>query len=105
MTEQEALALKPGDRVEAKMGDTWRHCKVLHVLSFNDGSFHTMLVRRIGLQRNGREFTPIYKWNLKQLRPVGANYAQQVYADWLEQEGYPEAAAALRKRFPLADGV
>lgn len=30
--------------------------------------------------------------------PLSAN----VYADWLEENNYPEAAAALRKAFPLS---
>jgi hypothetical protein len=107
MTEEEALALNPGDRVEVKVDGKWATATVLKSgtgdLRFRGQTWVSM--RRVGLTHSGRPFNRIVRhgWELKHVRlvrrldPLTAN----VYADWLDDRGQHEAARMLREAFPL----
>lgn len=123
MTEQEALALRPGDRVEARyLPDEWALVRVVAVevvtvewlalhQRFLDrvriGDLRYVVVRRDSLMRTakGRPLQyPMVNRAPRNLRPCPDPVAANVYSDWLWENGHYEAAAALRKRFPLATG-
>ena len=110
MTDIEALALKPGDRVEAQLDGVWRLC-VIETVEMRYMQ-HPPLVfyryRRIGKTRRGHRFPLNQVWHGESVLvrrvphhdPVTAN----VFADFLEDHGEVIAANLLRKTFPLADG-
>lgn len=122
MTEQEALALKPGDRVEAYYYDTGLRVAVVvrvYIVEERDyatvrgirglydgckvGDFYSCRVRPLGRTARGGAYPSTIRF-ADELRRSHDPIAANVYADWLEESGYLEAAAALRKRFPLATG-
>lgn len=106
MTNAEALALKPGDRVEVKdlHGRKWFPATVRRAFPEAIGRFLVSVlpdgVTRTGRRRPWRSVQP------RRLRPAPHldPFLGNVFSDWLEEHGYTEAASALRKAFPLADG-
>jgi hypothetical protein len=121
MTEEEALDLEPGDEVEVLLRGGpgrghWAPARVLYTRDFRglkglpSARQHVCVRVRAapgtptppGVRiTNHRSFeSPRVRLPLTRLDPVPAN----VYADFLEEHGHAEAAALLRKAFPLADG-
>lgn len=124
MTEDEALKLKPGNRVEMKSGKSgWRIATVVKVVLWDQagidsafrhwtngppafikvGSVRSVAVRSVCLTTAGRKSPVIYK-NLLRLRPYNSPFdpiTGNVFADWLEEHDFLDAANALRKAFPL----
>lgn len=118
MTVDECKALKPGDRVEAKFGyNEWRVVVVTRVLlaDQNGGywAWNRAMRREVTLKAGDLRWVeckthrpaggraPEVRRTPAQLRPVPDLLRAHVYADWLDENGFPEAALALRKRFPL----
>jgi hypothetical protein len=111
MTEEEARALKPGDRVE--IGDRRLFCpglpRAARVTGFaaNERGELCVRIRRDGPSGDGltpsgkvrqpEVFHHSYLRRLPALPPIPAN----VYADWLDEQGEHRAAALLREAFPL----
>jgi hypothetical protein len=89
--------IKPGDTVTAFISGEERECVVLRML-FNG----MVLIRRLGKTTAGRKY-PTMQYHLNHLRlhrkydPFTAN----VFADFLEENGYIEAAQLLRSKFPM----
>lgn len=123
MTEQEALALKPGDRVEARYNvDEWILAKVIAVqvvtIDWLDsivgrrvadkvkvGQLRHVLVRREAtIPTDGKpRLYPAVSRSPRNLRHTPDQHVTgNVFADWLEENDFSEAAQALRKRFPLS---
>jgi hypothetical protein len=102
MTEGEALALKPGDAVEFMgprgwepgiVGDAWVHPR---------SGLPYVTVRRPGATRAGHKLPAFSRSVLRLRRPVNLDpLPANVFADWLDDHDFPEAAAALRRAFPL----
>lgn len=121
MTEQEALALKPGDRVEARYNiDEWVLAKVIAVQVVTVDWLDSIVGRRVadkvkvGQLRNvlvRREATiptdgkprlyPAVIRSPRNLRNLEQRETANVFSDFLEESGFLEAAIALRKKFPL----
>lgn len=109
MTKKEALKLQVGERLEAFLGNEW---VPVYTVPYDDSyqpqegyAVGTVFVafRRAGRTRSGS----LYPWRQapadclrRPANPIPAN----VYADWLEENGYDEAGQELRKAFPLEDG-
>lgn len=101
MTGEEALKLRPGDKVECWYTDTAVKCYVVEVVSAEK-----VVVRRIRdrwpFNEQGRLYPAMPK-HPKLIRrdraydPAVAN----IYADWLEEAGEVKAAALLRAEFPI----
>ena len=65
---------------------------------------HRFATRRIGKSKADHDY-PATVDDHRRFRPVSGflDFVEgNIFADWLEGEGYDEAAAALRKRFPLS---
>ena len=105
MTDDEALRLVPGDHVRTFISGQER----LAVVVANYGRLWDgavgIRVRRVGQtptgrphngrRRHARDLQPA-------VRPDDGSYG--VYADWLEEHGFAEAAGALRAAFAPEDG-
>ena len=111
LTDDEVAGLKRGDKVLAlyMRGSCveWAEVEVVAarldgVRSYNRGH---ALVRRVGLSKTGGRFPCVVRFGdeLRDLPPDLPPAPANVYADWLEDHGHPEAAAALRAAFPLGD--
>lgn len=111
MTREEAMALKIGDVVEAKLSGKWVKARVSGDAWIDPNERLEFLatklkVRRPGVDAGGR---PHGSWTktanevrlLAYLEPAAAN----VYADWLEEHGELRAAQKLREAFPLGGEV
>jgi hypothetical protein len=99
--------LKEGDEVEVRFGRERVRCLVAggtYVLAVRRGRW-TVLLRRKGFDGAGKRF-PVFRRPAAEARlvrkydPVRGN----IYADYLEEHGFAEAADALRAAFPLAGG-
>ena len=65
------------------------------------GRVTTLLLRRVGKTRSGFRYPPTRRWP-RDLRPAVCDpLSATVHADWLEENGEAQAAAKLRKAFPL----
>ena len=125
MTEAEALALKPGDRVFAVIGAglysgigdvTGGKCQLRLVELVSKSQVGDRVcwlrLRRVGYDAKGRKFPVVERQPRRVLTPAEykrefrqePNLTPQVFADWLEEQGFIEASQALRARFPLATG-
>jgi hypothetical protein len=114
MTEQEALKLKPGDKVEVHQCQGGRNhqwkWKVatflgLDLLHSSNFTLRVLKYRIDGLTAKGREkpirqAVAMYFRRIPNHNPVSAN----VYADYIDEHGEHKAAALLREAFPLAGG-
>jgi hypothetical protein len=105
MTDAEALALKQGDTVIAEFGRRWFPAIVSRVVVWDFGTIVQVRVwvRKPGKTKGNARYGS-FKREPDQLRHAPEPVAANVYADFLEENGHPEAAALLRKSFPLADG-
>jgi uncharacterized protein (TIGR02996 family) len=119
MTEEEALRLKPGDTVLVKSRSGYRKAPIdqeqdeaiarLMASVFGQTAVREkrlvlyVAIRWPELRPNGRRFPPQRRYS-EALRHAPEPIAANVYADFLEENGHPEAADLLRKHFPLADG-
>lgn len=99
LTAGEVQALAPGEIVEvtARIASKkhWRKGTVVRV------SLGSAVVSLFGRARNGRRLADVWRdWGHIRwpIDPVPAN----IYADFLEDHGFPEAAAKLREAFPLS---
>ena len=109
MTEHKARRLKLGDRIEVFHRGSRRPAQPGCVTGFgtNDEGEFNIRVRLDGLHGNGltrsgrvRQADWYHYVHLRLptvLDPLPAN----VYADFLEEHGFPDAAVALREAFPL----
>lgn len=108
MTEEEAKALKKGDRVSV-----WAHkerqyvaAKVSSVIprSYPAGAVIVYL-RRMGKTASGSRYPLVSKfpWDVYP-PPARDTTTANVFADWLEDEGFTDAASALRLAFPIENG-
>jgi uncharacterized protein (TIGR02996 family) len=122
MTEQEARSLLPGERLLTHIGKRTAQVRVVEVERWteaaitatrlyspgwrpdiNPGDARKVHVREETLYPSGR-IKPLIRRSPIALRHPPEPVAANVYADFLEEHGHPEAAALLRKSFPLADG-
>ncbi len=104
LTRDETQALEAGDHVMAEYARGWEPAVVRHPAVLAGGVCPTVWVCPVARGVNGRARPLARRWPhqlcaLSDLPPATAN----VYADWLEDHGHPEAAAALRAAFPLGD--
>lgn len=99
MTDEEARALKVGDRVLTRVCGKTRVVVVEDIVTF--GTRHLWFqVRRPGRDRRGRRYEPLSR--IPRYLTAPDDGTGHVYADFLEEHGFPEAAAALRGAFPMA---
>ena len=101
MTAEEVLKLKPGDLVLTNYHNE-RDVTVQVVYAFVNGNL--VYVRRQGKGQNGRLFPQLFRRNHElehYTKPVPDHLFANVQADYLDELGHYEAAAALRKKFPL----
>lgn len=110
MTDEEALKLKPGDRVEAITMTRPRLCEFVRewvpclVASVTRRGPVRVVVCPVGRPWNRVRYTnrAVVPRNVRwPCDPLTAN----VFADHLEEHGFEEAAAFLRRAFPLCDGT
>ncbi len=59
-----------------------------------------LLTRRVGRTSDGRRYGVLLA-RADTVRPTVDHAGANVFADWLEDNNFPEAAAALRRAFPL----
>lgn len=99
MTTEEAIDLKAGDVVQARIAGRWVNVEVLSV------NPRWISIRRAGGNSLGRH-NPATKREPHELRLIGSldRPRANVYADWLEERGQYVAARLLREAFPLDDG-
>src|SRR5262249_9187398 len=102
MTGEEALKLKVGDLVECWYTDKAVKCEVVEV-----ESDERVIVRRrgdwgTGLSPEHRRYPGVAKHpsRLRRDRAYVPDVAN-IYADFLEEKGYTEAADVLRGEFPI----
>ncbi len=91
-----------GDIVLTKVQDRETRVVILDVRGVRvseERSYFLLRCRRVGTTR-GRAIDRF----LSQVRPTGDTVTANVFSDWLEDNGFPEAGAALRAAFPLASG-
>jgi len=108
VTRGEALKLKNGDHVEALIGRHRRLARVDMALAGREAGRPAELMDYIYVRQPGRTAAGRrYPWTARRLNDVRATgYRPEpanIYADWLDDNGHPEAAAALREAFPLGD--
>lgn len=103
MTDDEALALKPGDVVKTRLGGRQTTVTVVWTGTYFDDPGFYVMVRRLG-KITPRRFYPVKRRDASEVEYVGPADppTAHVYADWLEENGEPRAAEMLRKAFPLA---
>lgn len=103
MTADEAAKLKPGDRVEARVPDPdggWRwHPAVVLDKDLRGWSWDTGV--RVKYFAPGCRAVTVWR-KPAGIRPSADRPAANVFADYLEERGYSEAAAELRRAFPVA---
>jgi uncharacterized protein (TIGR02996 family) len=104
MTAEEALGLGPGDRVRVFRGQDVFPARVIEAVG--DPARREawyVHVRREGLTRAGRRHGSFYAC-ARQVEPLQKHdeATANVFADWLDDRGQHEAAAMLRKAFPLS---
>jgi FAD/FMN-containing dehydrogenase len=106
MTDEQAARLREGDTVLALVRGEWRPEQVVYIKTWGRKRVVTFVrTRQPGLTPSGRlrellRRLPRDLCHSHDYAPEPAN----VYADFLEEHGHPEAADLLRKSFPLADG-
>jgi hypothetical protein len=92
---------KVGDKVEILVGDCWYRAAVEEVLA------DTVIARREGKNLSGSVYSRrrIDSGRVRPLTevPPGAYPQGNIFADWLEENDEPRAAAKLREAFPMAD--
>src|SRR3954468_3260071 len=112
MTDEEALALKEGGRVEALYGRRWFVADVLAVCDwrstvrglcpFGGSRPITIAVRKTGRGKGGRCLSSCHKTPAELRGPrILSTASANVYADWLDEHGEQMAAHKLRRAFPL----
>ncbi len=109
MTDEEALALKEGDRVrfelDPRRNPHWEDGEVIRVHAYDNGTRCRIVVRRLKLNSKNRPFQHYWRkpgsvMILAKVDCVTAN----VFADFLEEHGEHRAAQMLRQAFPFCDG-
>jgi hypothetical protein len=106
MTEDEARQLKKGDRVMVHVAGKWRPEVVVRLedtWGASAGKYVAVRSRKPG-RRPGGQLFKVNWYRSEEIRRAWDAVPANVYADFLEENGHPEAAALLRKHFPLADG-
>jgi hypothetical protein len=104
VTADEARSLKIDDPVEARYNGSWRRCRFVRFRA-ERGAFPRLVVRRVGLTANARPYPRVLRLLTEVCLPApGPALTANVFADWLDEQGEPTAAAKLRKAFPIADG-
>ena len=101
MTKEEFDKLIPGQEVEAKIKGAW----VLVTFECRRED-NTARVRRIGKRRDGNSFVPTNRPPNELRVPAASLYPRaipNVFADWLDDYGYSDAADALRGHFPFLE--
>lgn len=104
MVNDAPLVYEVGDVVSTWISGRHEECEIVHVdpHEFNPWQTRYTLRPLVGYGRQKRRVEVVRRpqnvWDRRS--PVYGN----VYADWLDEHGYGEAAVALREAFPLADG-
>lgn len=103
-TNKELSELKQGEAIACKMGRQWCKCIVTWVDREFEGNHVTLVhVQRLGLTSAKTPYATVPKYPSEihhvtaDLEPLTSN----VYADWLEEHEFHEAAKALRQAFPI----
>lgn len=108
--ERQLLSLTPGDVVEMKYaGRAGWYEAVVEMVNQNTGM---IIVRPVGLTASGRRRAERRynlnraPWMMSSIRlpivPPGASRLRaNVFADYLDDRGFPDAARCLREAFPL----
>lgn len=121
MTSEEALALKPGDVVQAHIDYKPTPVVVVTVCPLHHDSpshlrctcYPTTCTAYARVRRHGPKFArangSLVKWPSVRrcaalLKHLPDTPTANVYADWLEENGELAAAHKLREAFPLCDG-
>lgn len=111
MTDKEALALKPGEMIEAHVSGGWRWF-VVHSVHRREHRRHyeyavEVVGRRLGNTGAGASYPKVTKYpgSLRPARKKPDGMTANVYADYLDEVDEPSAAAKLRKAFPLDGGA
>lgn len=88
-----------GDRVRTKIAGVVTVALVICRFQFYSHSAYAL--RRPGLTRRGTAYPTVYR-SEAEVEPDLDRPTANVYADFLEDNGEPAAAAKLRREFPLA---
>jgi hypothetical protein len=100
VTDDEALRLEPGDRLVGVISGRLAVVEMVEV--YPAGLGHNIVTRRTGKTAAGHKFPPVVRRSkFYQRLPQPDAPAFHVAADWLDEQGFPEAAMALRRAFPL----
>lgn len=97
---------KVGDIVETKIGKKW-----VRVVVEQRYAWKGISMLRVRRERHHTNYLcpqmSRYPGELRPVtdRPSSDPLSANIYADWLEENDFPEAAAALRKAFPFSEGV
>ncbi len=100
------MRIEVGDIVKVKINKKWCRATVVQFMGIFDGG-KFCYVRRLGVNSNtGRQYQKVCKRTsglipLPKSDPLSAS----VYADYLEEHGFSEAAQCLREGFPIKESV
>lgn len=103
MTHEEALKLKPGDVVKTYINGKDRVAFATHVYEAVNGEIY-VICRRAGKTDSGGRFPQVDRHCGMVERSTLDAIAANIYADYLDERGFTDAATCLRQEFPLVDG-
>ena len=112
MTIDDAKQLKEGDRVLTRTFSSSRRLATVEaiVVQIIVLEVHGMLrasvrMRKLGRTKSGNIMPVIERWHYDvQLKSKYDSTTANVFADYLDEWGYNEAAEFLRKKFPIYTG-
>lgn len=97
--------LQPGQFVTAYVYGDAVDCVVVDILerSLGTGIPQEVSVRRMGKTKTGALFRSFRRssYQLNYPRNKAEKVRANIFADWLDDHNFPEAAVALRQAFPL----
>ncbi len=101
MTNELALGLNKGERIELKLGKVFVPAIVDRIMTDSWGRT-SIMCRRCGITSNGKRY-PL-TWRLAHMARICLDQpTSNIFADWLEERGELKAAAMLRQAFPFVD--
>lgn len=102
MTDEEVVALKPGDMVDANYGKAWVRCRVVAKTMPVRGYRVRVRLRPIGQTAKGYLRPEVWREPARlRPNPERDGHTANVFADFLEERGEMSAARLLRETFPL----
>ncbi len=99
------MSIEVGDVVKTKINGKWCRATVLEFVGIHPGTKFSY-VRKIGVSESGSHYPKTLKYT-KDLIPLAKSdpLSASVYADYLEEHGFSEAAQCLREGFPIKESV